>query len=658
MRIRTLLAAVAAACALSLVSASSAGAVVPRDGWGFGVADDDWNLNFSDPNDQGSIPYTLEDGFALLGPKVFRLQVDWNAASHPRLLHRAQMIIARARASGVQQILATIRRNPYTDAGQPAPDPVTYEIQVAQTVQALAQNVDVWGPANEPNGGISWLPGTAGAQKLAQYMSALEEIVSAWDPTASTTSPDFVDRKDLGSIAAYVNAYKNAGGTFGDYVAWHPYWGVHNKTLSTTNDLIGLIPAGKSIWVTEVGGFGRNLADGIDDNFVGQQNDKVAWMTGTLAGNARVARIYYYHVRGSSSSWDTGLVDPSGRPRSAWYTWCIAAHNDDFNHPDCRLPSVEPTAITRDGNRVTVVARNPSNNVSVRVWTAANGWGALTQLGGNLKGRPRVISWSAGHLDVYARGVDDHVYHRYLLNGQWSNWEVLGNQRITSDPVPVAWGNGRVDLFARGADGQLVHSAFDGQWQPWGTLGGATFVGNPGVFSWGPGHLGAFVRSPDGRLLQRYFLNGQWSAWDDLSTGWTMTSDPVPLSWGNGHVDVFARGTDGSLIHRWFGSSQWQPWENIGAGWKISTAPSPVSWGSGHLDVYARGTSGSLIHRWYGGSQWQSWENLGGTIQAQPAAVAVASGHLDVYGAGTDNAIWHRWYGGSQWHPWDTLGGF
>ena len=316
-----LAAAVAVGLAIATVAATPAASAPTRDGWGFAIADDDWD--WSAP---GTLP-ALGDGFAELRPKAFRFQMIWNAADLPWHMDRARGLIARARAQGVEQVIVTFKKSVGPDVDPdygPQPSADGYAEHVSEVVRQLAADVDVWGPANEPNRGETWLPGIPGAQLLAGYYAELEEAVAEWDPTALITSPDFVDRSDLGTIGTYVNAYEQAGGGWGDYVAFHPYWGLHNETTQTTLDVIGLAPPGADVWITEAGAFGRSPS-GIDDS-PAEQNDKVWWLTETLAALPPVERVHYYHMRGNpQSGWDTGLMDADGTLRPAWHTWCAAA---------------------------------------------------------------------------------------------------------------------------------------------------------------------------------------------------------------------------------------------------------------------------------------------------------------------------------------------
>lgn len=321
--------AVAALAAL-LIAAAPAQGTAPRDGFGFAVADDDWEWD-----NPGYLP-SLEEGFANLAPKAFRFQMIWNAADFSWHIDRARGLIARARAQGVQQIVVTFKKSVPPDVdpvygSQPTAE--GYAAHVGEVVRLLANDVDVWGPANEPNRGETWLPGLPGARLLAQYYASLDNAVNTWDPTAQITSPDFVDRTDLGTIGVYVNEYERVGGGWGDHVAFHPYWGAHNETTQTTLDVSNLAPPGASIWITEVGAFARN--QGNIQATETTQNDKVWWLAERLAALPQVQRIHYYHMRGNpNASWDTGLLNVDGSPRIAWHTWCAMARG--VTHPACQ----------------------------------------------------------------------------------------------------------------------------------------------------------------------------------------------------------------------------------------------------------------------------------------------------------------------------------
>jgi len=258
-------------------------------------------------------------------------------------------------------------------------------------------------------------------------------------------------------------------------------------------------------------------------------------------------------------------------------------------------------------------------------------------LGGGLSGSPAATSWSSGHLDIYVRGTDNALYHRWFDGANWSHWEDLGGV-LGSEPAAVAWAPGRMDVFARGTDGSLIHRWFDGGWSHWESLGGQ-IVGKPTVVSWGAGHLDVYVRGTDNALYHRWFDSNGWSHWEEL--GGVLTSEPAAAAWSPGRVDVFARGTDGSLLHKWFDGS-WSGWESLGGG--LIGGPTVESWGPNHLDVYVRGNDNALHHRSHGNGGWSGWEWLGGELTSSPSVASWGNGRLDVFYRGPDGTLRHSWY--------------
>jgi hypothetical protein len=302
-------------------------AAVPRDGQGFALADDAYFAFPADPQGfAAQAEHWYGPSFAALHPAAFRFQIYWNADQ--ALIERAKMLVDYVRRHGVTQVVVSFKKS------GAAPDAGTYGASIAQVMAQLAGYVDAWGPANEPNVGDAWLPGTGGARLLAQYWAQFSAAVDAVDPTALKLSPDFADRRDLGSIRRYLSAYAEAGGGFGAVVAWHPYWGANAMTRSTTDDLLRYVPPDLPVWLTEVGAWGRNAhGDSPVEQDELEQNRRLNWLANDpngLAADPRVTRIHQYHMRDSGQpDWDSALVGQDGLRRPAWYTWCYASHFAD-----------------------------------------------------------------------------------------------------------------------------------------------------------------------------------------------------------------------------------------------------------------------------------------------------------------------------------------
>lgn len=260
-----------------------------------------------------------------------------------------------------------------------------------------------------------------------------------------------------------------------------------------------------------------------------------------------------------------------------------------------------------------------------------------------------VSSWAPQRMDVFVRGKNDALWHRWS-EGRSENWEELGGV-LSSAPAAVSWGRDRIDVFARGRDDALWHTWYDRRrWHAWHSLGGK-LTSAPTVASWEEGRLDIFARGEDG-TLQHMSWEGRWSAWNDL--GGTLTSAPAAVSWGPGRIDVFGRGANGALWHRAHEGNRWDAWHSLGG--RLTSAPAVASWDAGRLDIFARGTNQALWHTWWDGS-WGRWEDLGGTITSAPGAVSRGDDEIDVVARGRDGAVWHKRYD-SRWGRWSNLGGF
>lgn len=259
------------------------------------------------------------------------------------------------------------------------------------------------------------------------------------------------------------------------------------------------------------------------------------------------------------------------------------------------------------------------------------GWESL---GGVITSDPAAVSWGPQRLDVFARGTDDALWHRWFDHG-WHDWESLGGV-LTSAPAASSWAAGRLDLFVRGTDRALWHKWFDGSWHEWESLGGGLSSG-PAAASWGTGRVDVFVRGDDNALWHKWF-DGHWHDWESL--GGVLTSDPAVASWAPGRLDVFARGTDNALWHKWFDNG-WHDWESLGG--ILTSAPGVTAWGPGRLDVVVRGTDNASWHKWFENG-WSDWESLGGQFTSGLDAASWGPQRLDLVGRGLDNACWHSWF--------------
>jgi subtilisin family serine protease len=261
------------------------------------------------------------------------------------------------------------------------------------------------------------------------------------------------------------------------------------------------------------------------------------------------------------------------------------------------------------------------------------------------------VSAATGETDAFVVGNDGGLWESTLSSAPATPWIPLGGV-LTSDPDASSWGTGRVDVFARGADFALWHRwSNDGQtWGPWEPLGGLLLSG-PTAVSRAFNRVDVFARGADNAVWTRSWTGTTWTAWSSL--GGIVTSEPDVSAWASNRMDLFVRGTDNALYHRFWNGVGWSGWENLGG--FLTSGPGAVSWDGNRIDVAVRGGDNALYTRAWNGVTWTGWARLGGVLTSSPDIAAPDVGQLVVLARGTDHAIYRNSYGGA-WSGWSSIG--
>lgn len=273
--------------------------------------------------------------------------------------------------------------------------------------------------------------------------------------------------------------------------------------------------------------------------------------------------------------------------------------------------------------------------------TREKNWEAWESLGGRLTGKPSAVVRRDGSLDVFARGINNELWHLRHVGESWGEWESLGGV-LTADPVAVVRDDVVIDVLIRGSDEALWWLEYDGTDKDFKRLQGE-LASTPKVISWGPGRLDVFAQFTDNTIWHRPYVDG-WLSWVQLK-GLQTDSELDAVSWEMGRIDLFARGTDQALWHSTLRADTWSPWESMGG--NIASAPTAVSWAVGRLDVFARSTEDTLVHLSYS-TGWSDWESLGGNVGSRPAAIALGRKRLEVVTRSNTSVISYNWYDGGR----------
>ena len=114
-------------------------------------------------------------------------------------------------------------------------------------------------------------------------------------------------------------------------------------------------------------------------------------------------------------------------------------------------------------------------------------WFDWEKSAGVLTSSPGVSSWGPGRLDVFVRGTDSRLYHKWFENG-WNDWEPLGGV-LTSAPESGVVGVGSDRRLRRGASTASCTTSGSRTAGMIGRALGGILMSEPAACSWGPGRL-------------------------------------------------------------------------------------------------------------------------------------------------------------------------
>ena len=126
-----------------------------------------------------------------------------------------------------------------------------------------------------------------------------------------------------------------------------------------------------------------------------------------------------------------------------------------------------PTTTTTTSSSTTTTTEVTTTTTSSSTTTTTTAPPAFEKLGGVFTESPAVSSWASGRLDVFVRGTNTNLMHRWWSGG-WSGWENLGGVlQAGSSPAAVSWGPNRIDVLIRGTDNELWNKWWNGTvWTP------------------------------------------------------------------------------------------------------------------------------------------------------------------------------------------------
>jgi hypothetical protein len=250
--------------------------------------------------------------FAGLHVGTVRLDLPWNAAESSGPWNEW---LADAHADGLDVLVALDH-----DATSDCPSancalvPLSsYRAALAKLLQRypFVEEVEPW---NEPNDATEPTAGHPAA--AAAYYDAARAVC----PNCTLIAGDFLDGP---SLASYLSEYAAALANVPDVWGLHDYYDANYFESGGIATLLSHTTGG--LWLTETGGLVQDGDLAYDERRAAQADQ---WIYGLAAAHGRIARVYYYGWLPSTEpgSFDSGLLEPDGSPRPAY--WTIRTHTN------------------------------------------------------------------------------------------------------------------------------------------------------------------------------------------------------------------------------------------------------------------------------------------------------------------------------------------
>jgi hypothetical protein len=339
--------------------------------------------------------------------------------------------------------------------------------------------------------------------------------------------------------------------------------------------------------------------------------------------------------------------DPLGGPLAnivKWSAWENLFFDNFFSSPS------DPAVILNADGWLEVFVRGIDNALYHRWQSSAEPsapWSGTYRLGGSMASKPVAARNADGRLEVFYRGSDNALWHQWqLAGGGWSEPHSLGGY-LTSDPAVGQNADGRLEVFVRGSDAALYHRWQGGPiagWSDWDPLGGFC-VGNPTVARNKDGRLEVFVHGANDTLRHRWQLGSApgWADW--ASMGGPISGDPVVGTNADGRLELFFRGADSALWHQWQlqPSGAWSGFHSLG-GYLLNN-PAAALGGDGKLAVFVHGGDHAVWVKLQGGpiAGWTDWFTIGGEVSGSPVALQYPHGNPGMHVRAADGSIWRRY---------------
>jgi hypothetical protein len=251
-----------------------------------------------------------DERFATLGITRARLAIGWDALTSPWQVAELDAWLQGARNAGVEPLISFMhsRTNRRT---VPTPERLKYEFRRLRQLYPWVTTFATWNEANHCGEPLCHRP-----QLAAAYYRALRKECRS----CTILAPELLDMPNMRSWVRHFHRKLN----------YQPrIWGLHNYVEANRfktdrlRELLRIAPRSQ-VWLTETGGLVRRDNGSTTEIPEGPRHAGEVTrfiFDGILPRHPRITRVYLYHWNAGSPevSWDSALITPGGRERSALF---------------------------------------------------------------------------------------------------------------------------------------------------------------------------------------------------------------------------------------------------------------------------------------------------------------------------------------------------
>lgn len=250
-----------------------------------------------------------------LGLRISRLVVPWNAALHADRRAWVRRWLAAARSAGVEPLISFGR---FSGQSMNPPSVSAYRHAFLAFRKAFprVREYTPWNEANHQSQPTFRRP----ARAAAYY-----KVMRAGCPGCVIVAADVLDTH---SAEIWLRAFMRAlHGPVPQLWGLHNYIDVnrhHPVAHGGTARMLGVVPG--QVWLTETGGLVKTAVLPYNEKRAARATRYL--FTIADAWRARISRVYLYNWRGALTArqarrqpkaWDSGMTEPNGKPRPAYF---------------------------------------------------------------------------------------------------------------------------------------------------------------------------------------------------------------------------------------------------------------------------------------------------------------------------------------------------